>query len=355
MKLRYRIIFFLIGLAGIGVMLWQSDLKNVPWENLLAAKTLLFLAGLLVLWLVIYMIHVACYYVILGKEGKKVPVLSMLKICISGFALNSVTPAGLIGGEPYRIMSLKKYCSTEKASSSTLTFSLFHIVGHFAIWLTGAVVYFAAGHFGDTVTDILMILTVVVTSLFLVAFFLSKRRGFVRPFMALLTKIPLLKKPMKKKYDKNAAKYCEIDQNIRVFRNTRSRFWTVFFLQYLTRLLECVEYFLIFRYLGAKIYPLDGILIMIMASLIGNLIVFIPMQAGSRELGAYMALDLLHIEQIGPMGLILYRIREFLCIMLGVLLIVFDKNKEKAETNPAETPPAENGADGEQTAPEKSE
>lgn len=354
MKLRYRIIFFLIGLAGIGVMLWQSDLKNVPWQNLLAAKTLLFLAGLLVLWLGIYMLHVACYYVILGEEGKKVPVLSLLKICVSGFALNSVTPAGLIGGEPYRIMSLKKYCSTEKASSSTLTFSLFHIVGHFAIWLTGAIVYFATGHFGDTVTDILMILTVIVTVLFLVAFFLSKKRGFVRPFMALLTKIPLIKKPMKKKYDQNVAKYREIDQNIREFRGTRSRFWTVFFLQYLTRVLECFEYYLIFKYLGANVYPLDGILIMVMASLIGNIIVFIPMQAGSRELGAYMALDLLHIEQIGPMGLILYRVRDFTCILIGVLLIVFDKKKEKAESESEQTAAAEDPRGSEETAAENS-
>ena len=33
MKLRYRIIFFLIGLAGMGVMLWQSDMSD--WNKLL--------------------------------------------------------------------------------------------------------------------------------------------------------------------------------------------------------------------------------------------------------------------------------------------------------------------------------
>ena len=328
MKLKYRIIFFLIGLAGIGVMLWQSDLKSVQWDHLLTPKTLLFLGGLLGLWLVIYIIHVICYFVILGEDGKKIPALSMFKICFSGFALNNVTPAGLIGGEPYRIMALKKYCSTEKASASTFTFSLFYFIGHVTVWLTGAIVYFALGISGSPAIDTLMILTIFVTVLILIAFFVSKRRGLVRPCMSFLTKIPLLKKPMKKLYDKNVDSYVEIDRNIKEFRATRLRFWTVFCLQYLTRLLECVEYFLIFLYLGAKINILGGILILTMASLIGNLIVFIPLQAGSRELGMYAILPALHIsKELGPMALIIYRVRDFLCILFGISLILFEKKK----------------------------
>lgn len=330
MKLKYRIIFFLIGLAGMGIMLWQSDFTTISWDNVINTTTLLFFAGLIALWLIIYVIHVVCYFVILGKDCKKVPFFSMFKICFSGFALNNVTPAGLIGGEPYRIMALKKYCSTEKASSSTLTFSLFYIVGHVSIWFTGAVVYFALGLKGDTVIDVLLILTAIGTSGFLAAFFLSKHRGLVRPFMAFLTKLPLLKKPMQKVYDKNVKSYLEIDNNIRAFRATRLRFWTVFALQYLTRLLECAEYFLIFLYLGQTINIFGGILILTMASLIGNLIFFIPMQAGSREGGMAMSLAFLGINSgYGVQGGLIYRARDFICIVIGIALIMFDKKKNK--------------------------
>ena len=328
MKLRYRIIFFLIGLVGMGIMLWQSDVANIPWDNLLTPKTLLFFAGLLGLWFVIYLVHVICYFVILGKDGKKVPFWSMFKICFSGFALNSVTPAGLVGGEPYRIMALKKYCSIEKASSSTLTFSLFYIVGHVTIWFTGAIVYFAMGLPGDTVIDVLLIITILGTTLFLFAFFASKRRGLVRPFMAFLTKLPFLKKHMQKVYDKNLNSYLNIDNNIKAFRSTRARFWTVYVLQYVSRLLECLEYFLIFLYLGQTINIFGGILIMVMASLIGNLIVFIPMQAGSREGGMAMSLVFLGIHSgYGVQGGLIYRIRDFVCILIGISLIMFDKKK----------------------------
>ncbi|MBR0190129.1 MAG: flippase-like domain-containing protein [Clostridia bacterium] len=328
MKLRYRIIFFLIGLAGMGVMLWQSDIANTDWDNLLTPKTLLFLAGLLGLWLTIYIVHVACYYVILGRDGKKVPAFSMFKICFSGFALNSVTPAGLVGGEPYRIMALKKYCSIEKASSSTLTFSLFYIVGHVTIWFTGAVVYFALGLYGDTVIDVLLIITALGTTAFLFAFFISKRRGLVRPFMAFLTKIPFLKKPMKRVYDKNLDSYREIDANIKAFRATRARFWTVFFLQYFSRVLECVEYFLIFLYLGQEINVFGGILILTMASLVGNIMFLIPMQAGSREGGMALSLAFLGISSgYGVQGGLIFRARDFICIIIGISLIMFDRKK----------------------------
>ena len=338
MKLRYRIIFFLIGLAGMGVMLWQSDFSNTDWEKFKSHEALLFFAGLLGLWLIIYLVHVVCYFVILGKDGKKVPFFSMFKVCFSGFALNSVTPAGLIGGEPYRIMALKKYCSTEKASSSTLTFSLFYIVGHVTIWFTGAVVYFALGLPGDTVIDVLLIITAIGTAAFLFAFFISKRRGLVRPFMAFLTKIPLLKKPMKKVYDKNMDSYCEIDANIKAFRATKVRFWTVFFLQYISRVLECLEYFLIFLYLGQNVNIFGGILILTMASLIGNLIVFIPMQAGSREGGMAMALAFLGINSgYGVQGGLIYRVRDFVCILIGIMLIMFDKKKVRKNMFVADT------------------
>ncbi len=337
MKLKYRIIFFLIGLAGIGIMIWQSDVSSVDWDFLLTTETLLFFLAMFGLWLVIYSIHTICYYITLGKEWKKVPFFSLLKICISGFALNNVTPAGLVGGEPYRIMALKKYCSTEKASSATLTFSLFYIIGHVTIWLTGAIVFFVSGYPIDSMLGIILIVTAVVTTGILVAFFLSKRRGFVRPFMSLLAKIPLLKKPMLKIYDKNEKSYLEIDDNIKAFRNTRISFWTVFTLQYLSRILECVEYYLIFDFIGQSLNVFDGIILLTSASLIGNLMFLIPMQAGTREGGLVMALGILAIDTAtGIIGALIYRIRDFVCIIIGILLIMFDKRKIIGKSSPAE-------------------
>ena len=332
MKFRYRAIFFIIGLVGLGIMVWQSDVTHIDWSYLLSPKILWLFAGLLGVWLAIYIIHTLCYYVILGQDGRKIPFFSLLKICVSGFALNNVTPAGLVGGEPYRIMALKKFCSTERASSSTLTFSLFYIMGHVSIWLAGSVVFLALGFSVRSVLGILSVIAIVVTAGILLAFFLSKRLGLVRPFMRFLSKIPFLKKVMGKVYEKNEASYIEIDDNIKAFRATRLRFWTVFVLQFTSRVLECVEYYLIFLFLGQHINFFGGVVLLTTASLIGNLMFLIPMQAGTREGGMIMALEFLKIEPgVGVMGALIYRIRDLICILIGISLILFEKKKKEKE------------------------
>ena len=32
MKYKYRLIFFAIGLVGIGILLWKADLPNIDWS-----------------------------------------------------------------------------------------------------------------------------------------------------------------------------------------------------------------------------------------------------------------------------------------------------------------------------------
>ena len=71
---------------------------------------------LLLLWMFIYAINAGAWYAIIcnGLNGVKVPFLKVFKYTITGFALNSTTPVGLMGGEPYRIMELKPYVGIEK-------------------------------------------------------------------------------------------------------------------------------------------------------------------------------------------------------------------------------------------------
>lgn len=341
MKFRYKLIFFAIGLAGIGILLWKADLPNVNWGLIFSLDTLALFGVLIGLWIVIYFLHALCYKVILHEESWKINIFSMFKICASGFALNSVTPAGLVGGEPYRIMELKRYCSTEKSTSSTLTFTLLYTFGHIMLWVTAAIaylVYLLTGHEGTLWVTILVLTSGGILLALLLLFLIRRKNGFAYPVMKFLAKLPLLRKKLGPMVEKNKDSYIEIDDNIREFRNSPGRFTLALGIQYTTRLLEALEYFLLFyffvRNTGISTNFFDGVLIMGIASLVGNILFVVPMQAATREGGMTIALSFLisSEELIKTTGVgigLIYRIREFVFIVAGIVMVLVGKRGKK--------------------------
>lgn len=349
MKFKYRLIFFFIGLLGIGLMIWQTDFSSVDWNSLIEPKALLLFASIMAVWVLIYFLHAVAYKIILKEDSKNVKMYRMYRICLAGFALNNVTPAGLIGGEPYRIMALRRYVPTERATSSTLTFSIFYALGHFMLWVTGTVLYIIYGCPGPLWVTIILIIAGALLFGVVVWSFFARNIGFVYPFMRLIAKIPLLRRKTKPLVEKNKESYIGIDNNIRAFRNEGWRYWAVILLEYSSRLLEAFEYFMLLKFFAGDGFSyFDGILIMSTASLVGNILFIIPMQAGSREFGTSLALGFIGVSAavFAPMAIV-YRIRELTYIVIGIILVlvgrkykphaqVMEELKEKAEEDKKE-------------------
>lgn len=351
MKRIWRLIFFLIGIVGFVILFWQFGNSEIPWGELLKKDVYICLGVCIGLWLVIYLLHTASYYLILWKDAKKVPFLRMFKTCVSGFALNNVTPAGLVGGEPYRIMELKPYVSIKKASSSTLTFSIFYIIGHIFIFTTTGIIYLVLGSPGAVWVDIIMYVCLAFNVFVIFFFFLTRKKGFVVTFMSFLRKIPLVKKFLNKSFEKNLPTYKEIDAQIIEFRGGRFRFVALTLIQIGTRLLEALEYLLIFYFLHININLWEAILIIGTASLVGNLLFMVPLQAGTRETGLVLGCGFIGIEAgVCAFAGIVYRIRDLICTFIGVILIiisgegkqVFKAKKDKKEIEPEITIEKEN-------------
>ena len=341
MKFRWRLLFFALGIGGIVLMAWQNNwFRDTDWNMLFSPQIAWLLASIFAVWLVIYFLHALSYKLILCEDSKNVKMHSMMRICAAGFALNNVTPAGLVGGEPYRIMALKRYVPVERAASSTLTFSIVYAVGHFLLWITGIIlfaIYHAFGHSAPIWVSLILGISGGVLFLLALAFFIFKKIGFAYPAMRLLAKIPLLRKKLAPYVEKHKDSYIEIDDNIRAFRNKTWRFISVMLIQYSTRLLEALEYFLILYYFvpaGTSVNYFDGLLIMSTASLMGNLLFIIPMQAGSRELGTQMALSFVLGPEatewgiLGPVGIV-YRFRELIYIIVGIILVLTGRKYKK--------------------------
>lgn len=329
MKFRYRIIFFVIGIAGMVALILTGDLKNQPWDKLWSTETLLLLLYCILVWIGIYVIHSIAYLIIMKEDWKKVPFHVMFRVCTCGFALNNVTPAGLVGGEPYRIMALKRHVSTARATSSTLTFSLMYTFGHFLLWIIGSIVYFAYGLPGPLWVSILLGIMGGILILIGIIFVIKRKNGFAYPTMKFLAKLPFLRKKLPAVVEKNKQSYIEIDDNIRDFRGDPVRYVTVLSMELGTRLLEALEYYLILKFFAVgPVTYLDGLLVMSTASLIGNLLFVVPMQAGTREMGTTIALNFIgEANAFGPLFLV-YRVREFIFIAVGIILVLFGRKHE---------------------------
>ena len=142
MKSRFRNIFLVFGIVAVVIMLFTFD---VSYEELLnnLKRAGIYLPLVLLLWLVIYAINALSWYIIVRSGGKvsSLTFSKLYKFTVSGFAINYVTPVGLMGGEPYRIMELTPYVGVERATSSVILYVMMHIFSHFCLWLSAVVIY----------------------------------------------------------------------------------------------------------------------------------------------------------------------------------------------------------------------
>ncbi len=328
MRKHYKAVFFLLGVAGIVGLALSTNPDKLDWHELFTPRLPLLLAGLLMLWAVIYGVHAAAFRLVMGEASKDISRLKLYKLCVTGFAINNVTPAGLVGGEPYRILELKKYMPTDKATSSTISFSLMYVIGHILLWLTGTLLYFFVGGPVDGVLAAVLIVSAVVLLAICLYFFTFRHRALVTPAFRFFSKLPLVGKKAAKIAERRAQQFADIDRCYAEFYADKKNVFKVVLLEYGARLLESLEYFLIFLYLGENVGFFGGVLILSLASLIGNLLFMVPMQAGTREGGMAIALAKLQISGgTGLMGGLIYRIRDLICTIAGILLILTDRKK----------------------------
>lgn len=329
MSTRWRNIFFFFGLAAIAVMLltFESGISDIRSAVLQAG---IWLPAVIALWVPIYLMNALSWYLII-KDGNtpRVPFIRVLKMTVTGFALNYTTPFGLMGGEPYRIMELSGYVGTEKATSSVILYVMMHICSHFCFWLSAILLYVSLHFTGvgrytlewPTIV-MLSVLTVVFVSV-CILFARGFRNGFVVRVFGLLNRLPLVRRWSSAFLGAHSAQLRLIDSQIcELHRTRRAPFWGSLLLEYSARIVGCIEYQILLGLMIPQITFVDSIIIMAFSSFFSNLIFFLPMQLGSREGGLAMASAGIAIP--GSYGLttaLMTRLREMFWIIAGIAVM----------------------------------
>ncbi len=189
----WRNLAFIVGIGVFTFMVYKIGL-HVIWDNIKQTRWWFF--AIIGVWGLVYFVNTIAWYSIIrsgGDQKQKVPFFSVMKYTISGYALNYVTPFGLAGGEPYRIMELRRYMDTERATASVILYAMMHVCSHFFFWLTAVVLI---AWFVPVSLGISLVLTGIVTAcLFLIfLFFQGSMSGFVVNLFRILGKLPIVGK-----------------------------------------------------------------------------------------------------------------------------------------------------------------
>ncbi len=324
MNPKYRNIFLLIGIIAIVVMLLTLDMS---WADLLAnvRRAGIWLPAVIVLWIPIYMMNAHAWRVILNDgAATKVGYWRMLKYTISGYALNYVTPVGLLGGEPYRIMELSAYVGATRATSSVILYSMTHIFSHFCFWAF-SLCLFVCLRFSSINALTGSLLLVIALFCFLGIYFFLKgyRNGLAMRTLRLLSHLPFIGKRIRLYAEKHEEGVRNVDRQIAALHRQRPRtFLLSVFLEFMARLLGCVEIMFILFVFTTRVSFWDCVLIQAFQTLFANLLFFVPMQMGTREGGLALITDCLRMRaSYGVLTGLITRLRELVWIAIGLLLI----------------------------------
>lgn len=322
----YKILFFIIGIGTLCYMISSLGLE-VIWENIL--KTGWWFAPVIGSWLIIYMLNAVAFKAIIQEPhlpASNMSYLSVLRLTITGYAINYITPFVALGGEPFRIMELKPKLGMQKASSSVLLYSLMHMFSHVLFWL-GSIILILIYVPANTIM-ITGCIAMFVTGVILCYWFgRVYKKGFTLSTFKVLAKIPGLKRKVgafvKEKHDS----LIEIDTQItQLYSKRRDRFWKSLCFEFVARVVGCLEIYCTAKAIGLEMTIIQSLVISSGSSLFANLIFFFPMQLGTREGGLVLALKSVGMPATAGIFIgIIMRIREFVWILIGLSLMKLSK------------------------------
>lgn len=323
---RIRNIFFLFGIIAVVVMFFTLDVSLTDmWKCICQARG--WIVAVFLLWVPLYLMNALTWRIILKGTGKcVVPYALLFKLTISGFALNYATPAGLLGGEPYKIMELSPYVGRERATSSVLLFSMMHIFSHFWYWFAASLLYMLLLDVSSVMFCVLLFM--MFFSLCGVYLFLKGyRNGMVVKILNAISRIPRLKNRMTRFMRTHRNELAQIDAQIASLHTQDRRSFNVSFgLEFMGRVLQAFEIYFVLAALGVTgsfVHMfLYATLIIALTSLFANLLFFMPLQLGGREGGFVMScVQLGFTNGLGVYISIICRIRELFWTTIGLLLI----------------------------------
>lgn len=325
---RIRDLLFLVGVA---VLLWMVHRIGIGeiWNNIKDTGWWFF--AIIGVWAIVYTFNGLAFHVILrgGNGYEKVSLLRKIKLMISGFAINSMTPIGLLGGEPYKVIELKEYLGIDHATSGVLLSTMMHFLAHFIFWMVSVPIFI----FVVPVIPLgikLVLWGVVIGALLLTYWAFSVfRKGLINQALRVAVRIPFVKKRVRAYWYQHAERIEVMDNlTVELFINRKKDFFLALSFELIARFLSSIEIMFMAIPIGHHLSFFQCVIVAAFSSLFANILFFSPMQLGTREGGFGIAFSMLTIPlSVGVYVGLITRIREMFWISVGVILMRIKPSK----------------------------
>ena len=317
-----RDLLFVVGILVLAWMVYSVGVESI-WDNI--KNTGWWFFAIVGIWGVVYFFNGLAFHVILrgGNGARKVSLLRKIKLIITGFAINSMTPIGLLGGEPYKIVELKQDLGIDQATSGVLLSTMMHFLAHFLFWMASVPIFiFVVPVIPLTIKIILW--AVVLGALLLIYWaFTVFRKGLINQAISVASRIPFVKKKVGVYRLEHAERIHAMDKlTTDLFTHRKKDFFLALSFEVIARFVSCIEIIFMAIPIGYHLSFFQAVIVAAFSSLFANILFFSPMQLGTREGGFGIAFSMLTI----PLGVGVYvglitRIREMFWISIGMILM----------------------------------
>lgn len=324
-------LFYLLGFIILAYMVSKIGI-DVIWSNI--RRTGWWFFAIIGIWAVVYLVNTFAFRIIIrdgSPESRNVSFHKTYKLVVCGYAINFITPVGLLGGEPYRIMELKPELGIQKATSSVLLYMMMHFVSHFLFWIISIpMLFLIVPNVSDFVRILLTVAAVVSLALLYWAFKVYSN-GFVSKTLSIGGKLPFVGKKVKAYKEDNLDKIEQMDLLIAdLYKNRKRDFSLSLSLELLSRYVQSIEVIFMLYAIGVPLSFAGSVVVESIQSMVGNLFFFMPMQLGAREGGFILVFGLLSLPAAHAVyASLCMRIRELFWTLLGLGLIKIRKKRDE--------------------------
>ena len=311
-----RPLFLIIGALLLIVLIRKIGVQSILDNISSLGLRLIPIFAISFLW---YILYTFAWMQFLSRVGDGIPFWRLFRIKTAGEAVNTLTPANFLGGDPLRIHLLKKNFQTLEGAASVVVDRTLHSTATLLVVLIGIIVSFITFNRLPSNIKYGVPIVMVIAMIFMIFILVHQHKGFFSLLMGMCKRIGI-----KRTFsEKTIERFEELDSHIIDFYKENRRGFIIALLCHLMgRLLGIVEVYAIGRCVSDQFTFFAALILCAMTPMINAVFTFIPGAFGVME-GAYSGiLYLLHFNPaIGITIQISKRLRSALWIILGLIFL----------------------------------